>query len=198
MCIHQRLILPLSMVYSILDINKGWFKIPPVSELLDLRKRTDIAVHREDSVGHNQPAMWLYIQKTTKHKLCFLMLVFHSISKDKLVIWKFGLDLERPSCDSCKPFSKSPMSLCLYLYKSWISSINRKQVILVSFCRNIHNLYFLDFVSLIPSMIEAWLSSSDRMTSWGWFCFKLPQIVKCTSGPQICSKSPALASKQEG
>ena len=183
MCIHQRLILPLSMVYSILDINKGWFKIPPVSELLDLRKRTDVAVHREDSVGHNQPAMWF---------CCFMA------SAEKTSYLKFGLNLERPSCDSCKPFSKSPMSLCLYLYKSWISSINRKQVILVSFCRNIHNLYFLDFVSLIPSMIEAWLSSSDRMTSWGWFCFKLPQIVKCTSGPQICSKSPALASKQEG
>merc|ERR1719242_1159658 len=68
------------------------------------------------------------------------------------------INLVRPSCDSCKPFSKSAISLCLYLY-------------------------FLDFVSLIPSIIEAWLSSSDKITS---------------SGPQICSKRPALASKQEG
>merc|ERR1711963_785889 len=44
-------------------------------------------------------------------------------------------------------------------------------------------LYFLDLVSLMPSMIEAWFSSSDKITS---------------SGPQICSKRPALASKQDG
>merc|ERR1719422_198063 len=36
-------------------------------------------------------------------------------------------------------------------------------------------LYFLDLVSLMPSMIEAWFSSSDKITS---------------SGPQICSQRP--------
>merc|ERR1719357_1289161 len=34
-------------------------------------------------------------------------------------------------------------------------------------------LYFLDLVSLMPSMIEAWFSSSDKITS---------------SGPQICQR----------
>ena len=37
---------------------RDWFEIGPVSKLLDLRERANVAVHRENSVGHNQPEVW--------------------------------------------------------------------------------------------------------------------------------------------
>ena len=120
-----------------------WFEISPVGKLLDLWKRADIAVHGENPVGHNQPAKWYFINQSSKlytiNHCHSQTKMWHTINlwwdwfigpqiapKHNFLLfqsgmnfsyWKFSLDLERPSCDSCKPFSRSTISLCLYLKK---------------------------------------------------------------------------------